>query len=832
MEYIRFDDASHDAVFAGNKAARLAELLAAGFRIPAFFVIGSHACDEVCRTTLHAEVGAAAERLFGDGRTVAVRSSSVEEDSQRNSFAGQFDSFLNVAPCNITDYACKVWESAFSDHIEAYRKSQGASGEVPVPAVLVQQMVAADVAGVAFSANPVSGDRNTAVVAATSGVGEALVSGACQGDTWHVGRHGKIKFRQVEAATAVLNDRQIRKIAKLVRAVSEHYGSPQDIEWAMEDGRLFLLQSRDITTLDGAVPAADYALWDNSNIVESYGGVTTPLTFSVARAAYQEVYRHFGRVLGVSEIEIARNQRTYEQMIGLIQGRVYYNLLNWYRLLMLTPGFRFNRKFMEQMMGVTEGLPQEALPAAEDHRRLAGIRATAGLVRVAQRLVAKLFRHNSRVKKFHAHIDAALQPLDLKSRTLNELIDDYERLEASVIPAWDTPLINDLYCMIFHGALRALCERWLDDDLAGVHNELISGGAGIISLEPVTCMKIMASIAARNSKFANALRDGSMQAIDRHISSHREFRGELDAYLKRFGDRCLDELKLESPTVADDPLPLLRAIGQLARTAGNQTGKRLNDDARMIAESKVAAGLAGSPLRKFIFSMTLELARARVRDRENLRFERTRVYGRVRAIFVEIGRRLKDLDVLGQADDIFYLDVGEITGIIRGTGSSCRLSALVACRRREFAEYAESDDPPRRFITRGPAQIPSSMQVTASVEQNDSGVTREGQACSAGVVRGPVRIVRDPRDAEIRQGDILVAERTDPGWVMIFPLVAGMIMERGSLLSHSAIVARELGIPAVVGVEDACRWLHNGDWVELDGASGTIRKLDLNEQAA
>ena len=467
MEFIRFDTASNDSDFAGNKAARLSELLSAGFQVPAFFVIGSHACHEVCRTVLHSEIGTAAQQLCKDGGQVAVRSSSVEEDGDQSSFAGQFDSFLNVASGSIADYAYKVWDSAFSEHVEAYRKSQGVTGEVPVPAVLVQRMVEADVAGVAFSADPVSGDRNTAVVAATSGVGESLVSGECQGDTWHVGPNGKISNRELESDRAVLTDRQIRRIAKLVRRVSEHYGSAQDIEWAIENNRIFLLQSRDITTLGEPESFDDFALWDNSNIVESYGGVTTPLTFSVARSAYQEAYRHFGRVLGVSEREIARNDRAYEQMIGLIQGRVYYNLLNWYRLLMLTPGFRFNRKFMEQMMGVTEGLPQQAVPQPEDDRRFAVIRATAGLAKVAQRLITKLFRHNARVKKFHTQLDDALQPLDLKEMSLNELMDSYEELQGTVIPAWDTPLINDLYCMIFHGALRALCERWLDDDLSG-----------------------------------------------------------------------------------------------------------------------------------------------------------------------------------------------------------------------------------------------------------------------------------------------------------------------------------------------------------------------------
>ena len=173
---------------------------------------------------------------------------------------------------------------------------------------------------------------------------------------------------------------------------------------------MYLLQSRDITTIQSQSDTdGTYALWDNSNIVESYGGVTTPLTFSVARGAYQEAYRHFGRVLGVSERSIAQNETAYEQMIGLIRGRVYYNLLSWYRLLMLTPGFRFNRKFMEQMMGVTQGLPDEAVPKPEDDQRFARVRALLGLVRVSWRLISKLVRHNSRVAEFHRKLDTAMQ---------------------------------------------------------------------------------------------------------------------------------------------------------------------------------------------------------------------------------------------------------------------------------------------------------------------------------------------------------------------------------------------------------------------------------------
>jgi pyruvate,water dikinase len=524
-------------------------------------------------------------------------------------------------------------------------------------------------------------------------------------------------------------------------------------------------------------------------------------------------------------------------MIGLIQGRVYYNLLNWYRLLMLTPGFRFNRRFMEQMMGVTEGLPADAIPKPQDKQSFAKLRATAGMLRVARRLVSKLFSHNTSVRQFHDKLDVYLQPVDLKSLSLTQLIDSYEGLQSRVIPAWDTPLMNDLYCMIFHGALRHISERWLDDNLAEIHNDLVSGESGIISVEPVLRMKSLAAIAADDSAFVDDLCDKGRAAIELHIRKNSRFRVPYEEYIAKFGDRCLDELKLESETLSDNPLPLLRGVGQLARCGAYQSSASGGDSLRILAEEKIARCLEDRPLRRRIYNFTLKLARARVKDRENLRFERTRVYGRVRAIFIEIGNRFVDMGVIAEAHDIFYLDVGEITGLIRGTGIGTTVSSIIACRQDEFAAYRESDDPPRRFITKGPAQLASSMQEVASDDAIESTEQRKGQACSQGLVRGQVRIVRDPRNTEFQSGEILVAQRTDPGWVTIFPLVSGMIMERGSLLSHSAIVARELGIPAIVGVDGACDWLEDGDWVELDGATGMIRRItvterDLGERAA
>lgn len=846
MKYIhRIADAT-DSTAVGNKALRLAQLTNAGFRIPTFFVINpaayqssrvaqhqskTDAAQVDCSAKVREEVTLAISELFAGGEPLAVRSSSADEDGKQNSYAGQFDTFLNVDHANVCQHVSRVWKSASSEQVISYRQSKGIAGEMLIPAVMVQAMIAAETAGVAFAADPITGDRNYAVVAAGRGLGDALVSGEEQGDTWRINKHGKICNRQpVDEADPVLTSSQVQQVAALARKVSKFCGRPQDIEWAISRGRIYLLQSRDITALVSQPSTDNYALWDNSNIVESYGGVTTPLTFSVARSAYADAYRYLGRVIGVSERAIQANEKTYEQMIGLIDGRVYYNLLNWYRLLMLTPGFRFNRRFMEQMMGVTQSLPDSAVPQAEDGSRLAVLRGALGLLRVSWRLMIRLVGHNQRVVQFHRKLEKALAPQELQQMTLEQLVDQYEALETRVIPAWDVPLINDLYCMIFHGALRKLCEIWLPEELADVHNNLVSGEAGIISLEPVQRMREMADLVRNDAGFVTLLNNANIATIKQSLAARGKFRKEFDAYLDRFGDRCMDELKLESHTLTDDPLPLLRAVGQMAKMG--DVRKPGSSNSRQDAEKKVLCAMRGSVLRRFIFKCVLGLARERVRDRENLRFERTRVYGRVRAIFVEIGKRLQVQDIIESSDDIFYLEVGEVIRFVQGTGASIALRGIIAARREEFNDYQSRPNPPRRFLTCGPPQLSASRREIEADDVVADQCLRKGLACSQGIVRGPVRIVRDPRTANVQAGDILVAERTDPGWVTIFPLVAGMIMERGSLLSHSAIIARELGLPCVVGVEDACNWLHDGDWVEINGATGTIRRLAADEKAA
>jgi len=243
----------------------------------------------------------------------------------------------------------------------------------------------------------------------------------------------------------------------------------------------------------------------------------------------------------------------------------------------------------------------------------------------------------------------------------------------------------------------------------------------------------------------------------------------------------------------------------------------------------VQEALARRPTRRLAFDWVLRQARARIRDRENLRFERTRLFGRVRRIFLEFGRRFVGLGLLDDPRDVFHLEVEEILGFVEGTTTSTDLKGLAAVRKAEYERHQRSEPPPDRFETCGVVAIGIVHGNGATTSPTD-GETRTGLGCCAGSVRGPVRVVADPRTAGLQPGEILVAERTDPGWVILFPTAAGLLVERGSLLSHSAIVARELGIPAVVSVVGLTRWLKDGDWVELDGARGVVLRLNRAER--
>ena len=800
--------AAAQAAGVGGKAASLGRLIEAGFDVPAFFVIRSGerpgGLDE-------------AVAALGAG-PFAVRSSGLQEDGAADSHAGQFDTVLNVAAADVARAIEQVAASGAGEGVIAYRTQRGLGDAVDRPAVIVQVMVPADVAGVAFSADPVSGRRDRTVVSATPGLADSLVAGEIDGSSWWVDAGGR-----VVASTGdpdVLDAEALAQVVALAQRVATAFGGPQDIEWAIHEGRLHLLQARPITSRLRDAPVADraQAVFDNSNIVESYPGIVSPLTFSFASYAYARVYMSFVALLGVPAATVTTNRTVFENMLVRVDARVYYNLGNWYRALALLPGYSLNRRYMETMMGVGAPLPDAVMAQfdAPPARGWGRVREYGRLASVAFGLVREGFRLPDTARDFRARLDRALAattPARLEAMALTELAAEYRSIESDLLDRWDAPIVNDFLCMIAFGASRKTLERWLGPEGGELQNDVLIGQGDIISARPAQLIRAMGAAAGGDPALIAALEADDRRAVEASAIGPR-----VAGYIAEFGDRCTEELKLESVTLDEDPRALFAAVAASARRAAPPPPARAHDPF-----ARVDAAFRGNPVKRIVARAMLGWAKARVRDRENLRYERTRIFGRARRLLLACGRQFHAHGVLDDPRDVFLLTIQEVLGAIEGFAATADLAGLANVRRAEASAAATRPDPAERILVDGPA-FTATSRVDAPVVI-DLATERSGTGCSAGKVRAVARVVRDPRTQSIASGEILVARNTDPGWIALFASASAIVVERGSLLSHSAIVARELGIPCVVGLSRATEWIADGDTIDVDGATGLVRKL-------
>jgi pyruvate,water dikinase len=789
----------------------------------------------------------------GGKRPIAVRSSAADEDSRAHSFAGQMDSSLNVwtfEQCVTTVKHC--WASAFGERAVQYRQQNGIDPWRVRVAVVLQRLVDADVSGVVFTANPVNGRRGEMLISSTYGLGEGLVSGRLDADTFIIDPSGRLlrqelvqkRQRVVRAegggtalvpvaaalqAAPSLSAKELRVLARIGRRTERTMAAPADIEFAVSRGKMHLLQARPITTL-GSGGRDGIRVWDNSNIVESYAGVTTPMTFSFIRRAYAAVYWQFCETIGVDRKSILAHRPVFENMLGLLQGRVYYNLLNWYRLVSLMPGFSYNRRFMEQMMGLQE-IPDYAVveePAGFFRKHLVQL---PRLCWVGLKMLVAHFRLPGQIRRFHAHFQDTYERylrMDFARLTPPQLLEIYRRLELDVLWKWRAPITNDFEAMIFYGLLKHLTVSWKVDPNGTLHNDLLCGDGSIHSTEVTTQLLVLARMIEQEpilkEAFANTPPE---QALERLRTDARfETVGEsFEQYLKDYGMRCVEEMKLETVTIRDNPVFCVAMMQNYLRHGVPDVSTQLarEQKVRRNAEVALARALGRQPILGFlkllVYRRILSRARRAVRNRENQRFARTQVYGLVRMLLRSIGAQWQQRGLIDRVEDIFYLEIDEVWTYIEGAATCVNLKELIALRRREFEGYL-SASPDDHIETTGEVYVSNTL--TQAPKEVAHVRLLKGLGCCAGVVEQTVRVVLRPDSGLQLSGEILVAKQTDPGWIVLFPSISGLIVEKGSMLSHSAIVAREMGIPAVVGVKDATRILRDGDRVVLDGAAGTV----------
>ena len=516
-----------------------------------------------------------------------------------------------------------------------------------------------------------------------------------------------------------------------------------------------------------------------------------------------------------------------DNLLGLVRVRVYYNINNWYRGLLLLPSFKTNKADMERMMGVQDPVDFVNPPALGFFDKL---RKLPRLIRPMLLLMSSFRKMDRLVEDFFGNFNRVYAPTDRRrfhQLEIGKLIEQTHVLNRTLIDRWQTPIINDTDVMMMNGRVARALEGTGLDNPALAQNLPMAGEVGIESTEPTKFLIQLCGDIRRDS----GLREACDRLGDHQLMSHVQaqapgFYEQCQAYIRRYGDRTMGDLKLESLTLWEDPsfmFSILRnflGLEDLTIESLNASERALRRDAEARAFEAVEKRFDRRKLKQF--KKDLQRSRNAAKNRENTRLARTRLFGLFRVLYLEIGRQMAFYGILETDRDVFYLTVEEIEAYDEGRAVQTDLKTLATGRKREYAAY-EDEEPAHHFITYGPVYHHNDFAHPYGLTDVDTAAPRlTGVGCYPGVVEESLRLIFSPKDHLDLAGQILCTV----GWAPLCPSAGGILVERGSTLSHSAVVARELGIPAIVNVPGLTKIPRDGERIRMDGATGVVQRLD------
>ena len=800
-----------------GKAGALLKLQQAGYNVPPFVVFSKMRLKALTPAQITETITSKVESTY-----FAVRSSANVEDGNKHSFAGIFHTELFVSKHGLMDAIKKVQASTTSEQLKNYCATHKIDDTNIEMHVIVQQMINAEVSGVAFGINPSKPYANEQLINAVYGLGEGLVSGKLNADNYIVRKtkasnknkwtiavaekqeqlcYNSIalvykKVSPILSKQACLNVDQLNLIHQVLKELEEIYQHPQDIEFCFVGDTFYLLQSRPITTYK---PYSRHTVWDNSNIIESYPGITSPFTFSFILDIYEAVYKNFSTLLGVPTHQIEANKEVFEEMLGHIKGRVYYQLINWHKALAMLPAYQLNAGFMDKMMGTSEPLNVSFTLKAPPKKW----KNYWNTLKTIFRLVTLSFRLPKIKKQFSNKVKDTID--NYKKSNLTELSDKaiwqlYKKFKNVLVNEWSPPLANDLLAMVYFGLLQKICKRWLKNDYAST--DMVVGKHKVKSVEPALLIqKIVKTANAEN--VLTEIRTESEETIWSSCGNNQLGKtGELILkYIDLYGDRSIGELKLENETFTQNPKAFIRIL-KTYQSPNKHVAK---------ASDKKKSFIYKIIERSFVAKKAAEM----VADRENLRFDRTLAFGVVRRFLWAISLQWKQRGLLKDQKDFFFLKEKEINYYFEGQLNEDELQTIINARKVAFKTYEKMENLPERIH-----QYDDYYDINTAVEAYEGQL--KGIPCCAGEVTGKVKILSNPDEMQSLNGKILVTTSTDPGWITIFQSASAILVERGSTLSHAAIVSREMGIPCIVGIKGLTQQLKDGDQIKMNGSTGLI----------
>lgn len=866
---------------AGGKAANLGELLRAGVPVPGGFVLTTQAyhaassnetiasklevlahVDARDRSKLSAlaaelresilalpipdEMAEAVVRAYTkdlEGCAVAVRSSATAEDLPDASFAGQQDTYLGVLGVKpLLDAIRRCWASLFNERAVAYRADRNIDPRHVALAVVVQRLVDVKTAGVLFTANPVTGRRREAVIDAALGLGEAVVSGATNPDHLIVRTEtGKIVEKRIgekrliieavesggtrhidapAATAACISDEEARALARMGEKVEKHFGAPQDIEWAIDkQGRIFIVQSRPITTLY-PIPQGP---WSNKTPLRVY------FSFNVGQGVFQPItpmgMQFWKSFTGFAAVRIGLwdGDPLHGAPLWAVSGdRLFMDITDLLQNDLGRKLFTFAAQRMEARTGevIQSLMADDRIGMVHTSRWKLAANVLRGLARTRApvTLVKALANPDEVPTLIMDRVDAAIALGNVPegSRPI-VYVDTVEKMLREGI----TPFMVKAFPSIASGAIAMrVMRRVLGEDVSEdeVHTLLRS-----LPNNPTTEMDLELWHLSRRVKNDEASRlalqnekPSELAKGYRRQSLPQVLQNELEAFLAKYGARGVAEIDIGVTRWGEDPAHILGslanylALGDEFVAPDVAFARGAEDAEKMAAELSERARKRGFVKGK-VGAFAINRVRRLLGAREVPKFGLVRIMTHARGLLQEAGRKLVTEGKIENVDDVFLLELHELRDLIGGKNMAKAIAERRDYRKQEMG---------RKHIPRVILSDGTEPEVSLSRRAGGNGLS--GTPASSGIVRGTARVILDPIGAKIEPGEILVAPSTDPGWTPLFLTAAGLVMEMGGSMSHGSVVAREYGIPAVVGVPEATRKITTGQVITVNGGVGIV----------
>lgn len=766
---------------------------------------------------------------------VAVRSSATAEDLPTASFAGQQDTYLNIRGDDaLLEHVKRCWASLWTTRAVTYRVKQGFAHEQVALAVVVQAMINSEVAGILFTANPVTSNRDEAVVNASWGLGEAIVSGLVSPDTFVVHKSDRAilsreianKDMMIEYAAEggtferdvprerrevpALSDTQVVQLVSLCERIEEHYGSPMDIEWGYANEKFYILQARPITTLAdvGAIhELPQQGEFNRTMFIEIFPDPLSPVFLSVIGPLFRSMLDFTFETLG------------FKPPRGMEATGVFHNQPYFYRdyiaaaLRPLSPPVR--ERLVAQFVNPF-GRHERGMRSELSLKYLGMVRQLLGFMTgFPQKLPLLISQYRANINQVESVRLDTLSDSEIVARIRKLVLVDASRL------------INYDFLMIAligitYQMLGALLEKYFGEESEHVRAKLISGVTGNVTMEANKRIWDLAQMAKASPVVSRALRRYSgaeLRAQLERSPEGRDFLAALGRFLAEYGHREI-RMDILYPTWGEDAAPVLGFVRGYLDVSDSQSPyrqqERLVKQREELAEQvrkRVQRDWVGRYVIAPIFRWVLKHTQAHTRERDTMHFELTRLFPPFRRLLLELGRRWSARGLIEKPEDIFFLTLDEMAQIAE---SPRAMHDRVRERRAEFEASKQHVAPP--IIRDGQEIFDESAAPAESAEGQYRGI-----AGSPGRATGTVRVIRSPDEFDkLQGGDILVAPLTNPVWTPLFAIAGGIVTEVGGILSHGAIVAREYGIPAVMSVRDATRVLIEGQRVTVDGNKGVV----------